>query len=56
MSIISGFVYIYNSSVNSGFAKGFLIIVIGGVLTWCSTLILEAIAEGLQLLEDIKNK
>jgi hypothetical protein len=35
---------------------GLLYFVIVSIVTWLSTLILEAISEGLQLLEDIKNK
>lgn len=37
-----------------GFA--FLTLIVGAITTWLSTLLFEAIAEGLQLLEDIKNK
>lgn len=35
---------------------GFVICVATCIMTWFSTLLFEAIAEGLQLLEDIKNK
>lgn len=35
---------------------GFVICVVICVVTWFSTLLFEAISEGLQLLEDIKNK
>lgn len=40
----------------SNLGLGLLICVIVCIVTWLSTLIFEAIAEGLQLLEDIKNK
>lgn len=35
---------------------GFVICVVICIATWFSTLLFEAVAEGLQLLEDIKNK
>lgn len=35
---------------------GFVICIITCIITWFSTLLFEAISEGLQLLEDIKNK
>lgn len=35
---------------------GFVICVLICIVTWFSTLLFEAISEGLQLLEDIKNK
>lgn len=38
------------------FAMGFVICIIIFIVTWLSTWIFEGIAEGLQLLEDIKNK
>lgn len=44
----------YTQIVN--FGLGLLVSVIVCIVTWLSTLIFEAIAEGLQLLEDIKNK
>jgi len=38
------------------FGVGLLVCIITCIITWFSTLIFEAISEGLQLLEDIKNK
>ncbi len=38
------------------FEIGLLVCVITCIVTWFSTLMFEAIGEGLQLLEDIKNK
>lgn len=52
-------IYFSNSSAKTVIATGFLSIVIlavGIIITWLSTVLLEAVAEGLQLLEDIKNK
>lgn len=45
---------IYAQLGNLGF--GLLVCIITCIITWFSTLIFEAISEGLQLLEDIKNK
>lgn len=42
--------------VNGGFGLGILSGVIIAISIWCSTLLFEAIAEGLNLLQDIKNK
>jgi len=40
----------------NAFDLGIWIGIFVAIATWLSTLILEAVAEGLQLLEDIKNK
>ena len=40
----------------SNYIFGLWIGAIVSIITWLSTIFLEAIAEGLQLLEDIKNK
>ena len=50
---IIGFFALF-SIEEQGFA--FLCLICGVIVTWLSTLFFEAIAEGLQLLEDIKNK
>lgn len=50
---IIGFIALF-SNEEIGFA--FLCLICGGIATWLSTLFFEAISEGLQLLEDIKNK
>ena len=50
---IIGFIALF-SNEEQGFA--FLCLICGAIVTWLSTLFFEAIAEGLQLLEDIKNK
>lgn len=50
---IIGFIALF-SNEEQGFA--FICLICGGIVTWLSTLFFEAIAEGLQLLEDIKNK
>ena len=42
------------SSEETGFA--FLCLIGGAIFTWLSTLFFEAVAEGLQLLQDIKDK
>ena len=51
-----GFISLIVLSQNDNFLTGLLVCVITCIITWFSTLIFEAIAEGLQLLEDIKNK
>ena len=38
------------------FIIGLVVCIVTCIVTWLSTLLFEAIAEGLQLLEDIKNK
>lgn len=51
---IIGFFGIIKSLEETGMA--FLCLIGGIIATWLSTLIFEAIAEGLQLLQDIKDK
>lgn len=47
--------WIVLANLENGLA-GFVICVVICIATWLSTLLFEAISEGLQLLEDIKNK
>lgn len=47
--------WIIFANLNNGWT-GFVVCIITCILTWFSTLLFEAVAEGLQLLEDIKNK
>ena len=50
---IIGFIFLF-SSEEQGFA--FLSLICGAIVTWLSTLFFEAVAEGLQLLQDIKDE
>ena len=52
-STIIGFIALL-SNEETGFA--FLCLICGSIGTWLSTLFFEAVAEGLQLLQDIKDK
>lgn len=47
---------IITTSVTSNFGTGFLYGVSIAIATWLSTLLFEAIAEGLNLLQDINNR
>lgn len=56
LGYLSGIItWIVLANLDNGL-MGFVICVVICVVTWFSTLLFEAIAEGLQLLEDIKNK
>ena len=52
----SGFVSLIILAQNNSFLLGLVVCVITCIVTWLSTLFFVAIAEGLQLLQDIKEK
>ena len=59
ISFIFAGIYFSNSSAKTVIATAFIslvILAVGLIVTWLSTVLLEAVSEGLQLLEDIKNK
>jgi hypothetical protein len=51
-AVISAIILIGNGEFGVGILAGLVI----AIVTWFSTLLFEAIAEGLNLLQDIKNK
>lgn len=56
LGYFAGFIWLILLAQNDNFLMGLGVCIGIFIITWFSTLIFEAIAEGLQLLEDIRNK
>lgn len=56
LGYFSGFISLIILAQNNSFSLGLVVCVITCIVTWLSTLFFVAIAEGLQLLQDIKEK